>query len=83
LEKLNKLVEKVMRDASLRVERITPCSRLREDLGMDSIALVDLMVELEGVFDIWFDPLNPQLPKAFHSMETLSQFIAGSQRRGS
>ena len=33
-------------------------SRLREDLGMDSLNLVLLQVELESVFGFTFDPLD-------------------------
>jgi acyl carrier protein len=75
LESLYGLVRQVLHDASLATDEIKPESRLREDLGMDSVSLVDLMVELESLFDIWFDPLDPQLSRAFQSVQTLARFV--------
>ena len=40
-------------------------SRLREDLGMDSLNLVLLQVELESVFGFTFDPLEEDLPNCW------------------
>lgn len=80
LESLCGLVRGVLRSSSLPVDEVNARSRLREDLGMDSVSLVDLMVELESLYGVWFDPLDPQLGRAFDSIQTLALFV--EKRRG-
>ena len=38
--------------------KISPEHYLQEDLGLDSLALVDLVVEIEDNFDFYFDPVQ-------------------------
>lgn len=44
---------------------------LREDVGLDSIDLVVLQVELEDRLHIRFDPLEDEFSKIFYNIETL------------
>ena len=44
---------------------------LKDDLGLDSIDLVILQVELEDKFRIRFEPLEDNFSKIFYSIKTL------------
>ena len=50
-------------------------TRLREDLGLDSVALVDLMVALEQRFGLLVDPLCVELVDAFETVGSLESFV--------
>ena len=52
-ERLLKLIQENMPDVDL--SKATPESRLKEDLGMDSIALMMLSMAIEDEFNITFD----------------------------
>ena len=49
---------------------------LREDLGLDSLAMVDLIVALEDEFDLYFDPIEMDLEKAFETVGSLVTFLS-------
>ena len=49
---------------------ITPQSRLREDLGLDSVGILTLMVELENALQIRLEE-NPERPP-----ETVEELVA-------
>lgn len=49
--------------------------RFREDLGLDSLAMVDLMVAVEDTFQVYFDPIQMDLDKVFESIGSLAEFI--------
>lgn len=51
--------------------------RLREDLGLDSINLVNLQVEIEDRFSIYFDPLSMDISKIFATIGSIREFIEG------
>jgi len=54
---------------------ITLESRLREDLELDSLAMVNLQVAIEDEFDIRFDPVETDLTEVFETVGTLINFI--------
>ena len=49
--------------------------RLREDLGLDSLGMVDLMVAIEDKFQIYFDPILMDLEEAFKSIGSITDFV--------
>jgi len=49
--------------------------RLRKDLGLDSLGMVDLMVAIEDAFQIYFDPLLMDLDEAFKSIGSITDFV--------
>lgn len=57
--------------------RIKPGYRLREDLGFDSVLIVDLMVEIELRLGVRFDPLDDDLAAIFATFGSLEEFVAG------
>lgn len=66
--------------------RITARHRIREDLGFDSVAVMDLMIELESRFKVYFDPYEHDLAQIFRTVGSLERFLAtarppGGQRR--
>lgn len=48
---------------------------IRDDLGFDSVGMVDLMIEVEGHFGVYFDPLEQDLTKVFHTLGSLANFV--------
>jgi acyl carrier protein len=48
---------------------------LREDLGLDSLAMVDLMVAIEDTMGVYFDPIQMDLDAAFETVGTLAGVI--------
>lgn len=53
---------------------LRPGDRLREDIGLDSVALVDLIVALEGRYGICVDPLDLRVAEAFSTYGSLLEF---------
>lgn len=50
-------------------------NRLKEDLKLDSINLVNLQVEIEDNFNIRFDPINMDLMSIFETIGSLTVFL--------
>ncbi|MBT3376934.1 MAG: acyl carrier protein [Lentisphaerae bacterium] len=54
---------------------------LREDLGLDSLAMVDLMVAIEDAFSMQFDPVATDLEQVFMSIDSLADFLQNQTSR--
>lgn len=54
---------------------VTLQSRLREDLELDSLAIVNLQVQIEDEFGIKFDPIDTDLADVFETVGSLVQFL--------
>ena len=67
-------------DGAVHAESIQGEHRLREDLGLDSVALVDLAVALEERFAILLDPLAGELVAAFQTVGSLQDFVLVKQQ---
>jgi acyl carrier protein len=50
-------------------------SRLREDLGLDSIHLVELQVAIEDCFQVTFDPTDDEFLDAFVTIGSLEAYV--------
>lgn len=55
--------------------RLRAKERLREDLGFDSVLIVDLMVEIELKLGVYFDPYEHDLAEIFQTVGTLERFV--------
>lgn len=68
---MKNLVNEILKEKSF-CENITPELKLNEDLGLDSLNMVELMVELEERFNIEIDEsdLDPS------ELQTVSQIYA-------
>ena len=49
--------------------------RLREDLELDSLDMVNLQVAVEDEFDIRFDPVETDLTEVFQTVGSLAEFL--------
>ncbi|PLX42404.1 MAG: hypothetical protein C0609_09540 [Deltaproteobacteria bacterium] len=67
---------------SVEPSEVVEGRKLREELGFDSVALVDLIVALEATFGIYVDPLEVDLTKVFESTTTLREFLQDKKGRG-
>lgn len=56
---------------------VRPESRLQEDLGMESLQLVLLQVELEAAFGFTFDPLDDDFRQIFRTAESVYDYVKG------
>ena len=56
-------------------DQLLPEHRLREDLGLDSLAMVDLMVAIEDTLDVYFDPVQMDLDVAFETVRSLADLV--------
>jgi acyl carrier protein len=54
---------------------MTEATRLREDLGLESIAMIDLIVAIEDHFHVYFDPITMNLDEAFRTIGTLNALV--------
>jgi acyl carrier protein len=52
-----------------------PHTRLREDLDLDSLHLVELQVAVEDRFGVRFDPTDEQLLDAFSTVGSLDAYV--------
>lgn len=59
----------------IQKKTILPEDRLQEDLGLDSVHLVDLTVALEDEFDIRFDPISVDFIEVFRTVDSLVNYI--------
>jgi len=55
--------------------QIRPEHRLRDDLGLDSLAMVDLMVAVEDALGVYFDPIQTDLDAAFETVSSLANLV--------
>lgn len=55
--------------------RLRAKERLREDLGFDSVLIVDLMVEIELKLGVYFDPYENDLAEIFQTVGSLERFV--------
>ncbi len=74
LTEIKKIVSKLP-GCFMAFELIQRDHRLREDLGLDSLGMVDLMVSIEDTFQVYFDPLQMDLDEAFKSIESITDFV--------
>lgn len=56
-------------------DSFTEATGIRDDLGFDSVGMVDLMIEVEGRFGVYFDPLEQDLIKVFETVGSLACFL--------
>ena len=54
-EILKKVTEIVADKNDMKVENVLPESRLREDLGVDSLDQVEMVMEIEDAFSVKFE----------------------------
>ena len=59
----------------LEADRVRPDHRLREDLGMDSVTLIEMIVAIEDAFGFRVDPVTMDLDEALSSVESLVAFV--------
>jgi acyl carrier protein len=64
-----------MRGLLVEPERLRLEHRLREDLGLESITLIELIVAIEDAFDIRVDPITMDLEDALISVGSLVAFV--------
>lgn len=70
MEDIWKLTEATLREQCRVTGRLEPSTRLREDLGLDSLALLTLAVAAEDHFQICLNE-DPESPPS-----TLADFVA-------
>ncbi len=58
-------------------------ARLRDDLDLDSLHLVELQVAVEDHFGVIFDPSDEQLIDAFDTIASLGEYVDFLLRKGS
>lgn len=64
-----------MRGLLVEPERLRPEHRLREDLGLESITLIELIVAIEDAFGFRVDPITMNLEDALISVGSLVAFV--------
>lgn len=78
LEETVSVIREVLRRQQKESAGEMPASALlRDDLGLDSIDLVILQVELEDRFQIRFDPLEDDFSRLFYSIGSLCEYLDG------
>lgn len=56
-------------------KQILPEHRLREDLELDSLGMVNLQVAVEDEFRMRFDPIETDLVEVFRTVGSLVKFL--------
>lgn len=62
------------------INKISLDDRLRDDLKLDSINLVNLQVEIEDCFNIRFNPLETDLAFIFKTVDSLLSFLESGEQ---
>ena len=76
----SQLVKQILVDTfdwNTDVNHILPEHRLREDLELDSLAMVNLQVAIEDELGVRFDPIGTDLGHVFETVGTLVDFLRG------
>lgn len=60
-------------------EELGPRLRLREDVGLESVTLIQLIVAIEDEFDFRVDPLTTDLDEALETVDSLVAFVRAQQ----
>ena len=68
-------------DGRVNAAKLKAGARIREDLGFDSILLIDLMVELEARFGLYFEPLSPEMDTVFTTVGALEAFVKANGKK--
>ena len=50
-------------------------TRIRDELGFDSVMLIVLQIDIEDAFQIRFDPAQEGLQQIFTSVRTLTDYV--------
>lgn len=58
------------------MEPILPSHRLRDDLDLDSLDMVNLQIAIEDTFNINFDPIETDIAEVFESVESLANYLS-------
>ncbi|MFZ5989288.1 MAG: acyl carrier protein [Bacillota bacterium] len=69
-----KVIEAVSRNALFNADKVNENSRIRRDHGIDSIRLVELVVDLEEEFDIEVDSASLTYEN-FATIELITNYI--------
>ncbi|MBK8078543.1 MAG: acyl carrier protein [Kineosporiaceae bacterium] len=64
-----------MRGLLVEPDVLRPEHRLREDLGLESVTLIELIVAIEDAFDFRVDPISMNLEDALVSVGSLVAFV--------
>jgi len=77
-EKVFKIIRRIINERFHNVVQNKPVllgDKLGDDLGLDSVHLVDLTVAIEDEFNIRFDPMEVDLVEVFKTVESLVDYI--------
>lgn len=71
----DKIVECIKKSLEHPVLDIQPEYRLQEDLGMNSLELVNLQIALEEEFLVLFDPIEDDFYQIFQSVQSVCLYV--------
>lgn len=72
MDRIKSCVEHVLEHS---LEQFPPGAHLQDDMGMESMELVLLQVELEQEFQVTFDPITDNFFEIFQTVDTLCSAI--------
>jgi len=78
-EKVTELVENCNKELERNIEA---GDRIVEDLGFDSIQLINLQVTLEDTFDFMFDPIDDDFSVIFYNIDSICKYLEGKKGTG-
>lgn len=78
-EKVTELVENCNKELERNIEA---GDRIVEDLGFDSIQLINLQVTLEDTFDFMFDPIDDDFSEIFYNIDSICKYLEGKKGTG-
>ncbi len=62
-------------ETSIDEKEVTVSSRLREDLGVDSLGMIDLILEIEARYDVVLDPIRHDFFVGFETVGSLADLV--------
>ncbi|MBD5450898.1 MAG: acyl carrier protein [Lachnospiraceae bacterium] len=64
---------------STSIDTLEPEINLRDELGMDSLAMVMLQVQIEEEFRFTFDPIEDDFERIFETFGSLYNYLEGKE----
>ncbi|RCX12551.1 acyl carrier protein [Anaerobacterium chartisolvens] len=76
-----RVIEVVKRNSMFNAENVSESSNIRRDHGIDSIKMVELVVDLEDEFDIEVDSCSLSFEN-FSTVELIIRYVIGKAGNG-
>lgn len=76
-QNIYRLIKNILSDnfTFIDINNVSLKSKLREDLGLDSVSLINFQILIEDEFDIRFNPIEDDITRIFYDINSLVDYL--------